>query len=247
MFENLLVTGNSRWKNARKALTFSLSLFFHAALVVAVIVVPLLRAETELPEFSVIDAALIAPPPIPGIPPSGRPRNTATKPGTPAGESTKPPRRLADDFTVPTEITKSTDEDLSNSYPVYEERYGIVDGIDGVGDEGEWEIGREYVPEAVSPGKGPIINITAPRLIKRVNPDYAPAAIAAHVSGPVVIAAVTDIYGRVREAWVVSGHALLSMSALKAVREWIYEPYLVNGIPKPVSFTVTVTFSLEKR
>ena len=108
-------------------------------------------------------------------------------------------------------------------------------------------IGDPIKPDEVDVNAVALTTIRPPRLIKRVNPDYSPIAIAAHVSGPVVIEAVTDIYGRVREARVVSGHALLSASALEAVREWIYEPYLVNGIPKPVSFTVTVTFTLENR
>ncbi len=126
---------------------------------------------------------------------------------------------------------------------------GSPDGVDGGAGDGTkpWFFGEEIKPDVLDANAVAVTTVRPPRLIRRVNPDYSPAAIAAHVSGPVVIAAVTDIYGRVREARVVSGHALLSMPALKAVREWIYEPYLVNGIPKPVSFTVTVTFSLETR
>ncbi len=72
-------------------------------------------------------------------------------------------------------------------------------------------------------------------------------ALAAHVVGRVEIDASTDIYGRVIEARVTSGNALLNGAALEAVKKWIYEPYLVNGIPRPVRFTVTITFSLETR
>jgi protein TonB len=117
----------------------------------------------------------------------------------------------------------------------------------GEGEEGPWDYGKEIVPEAIDSNALAMAVIKPPRLVKRVNPAYPIAAIAARVSGPVVIAAVTDIYGRVREARVVSGHGLLAMSALEAVKEWIYEPSLINGIPRPVSFTVTVTFTLEKR
>jgi hypothetical protein len=77
MFENLLATRNSPWARARKALTFSLSLLFHVALVAAVIVVPLLRAEAELPEYAIVDAALIAPPILPGVPPRRSGQGTA--------------------------------------------------------------------------------------------------------------------------------------------------------------------------
>jgi protein TonB len=246
MFENLLATRNSPWARARKALTFSLSLLFHVALVAAVIVVPLLRAEAELPEYAIVDAALIAPPILPGVPP-GRSSKGGDKPG-PVIKDPKnpPPARGPRGFMAPVDIpTEIIDEDPGD---FVQEDWGGP-GVDGGSGDGKtpWVIGEEIKPDVFDANAVAMTTVRPPRLIRRVNPDYAPAAIAAHVSGPVVIAAVTDIYGRVREARLVSGHALLGMSALKAVREWIYEPYLVNGIPKPVSFTVTVIFSLETR
>lgn len=247
MFETIFSPNRTRRGHVRKALTLSLSLLFHAAAIIAVIVVPLLRAEAELPELAVIDIGLIGPSVLPGIPPSGRPRNTATGPSTTPIETTTHPRPHADNFTVPTEITKSTEEDLSSNSPDHEENIGIKDGIDIDGENREWEIGKEYVPESITPNSGPVVNVLAPRLVKRVAPYYPPLALAAHVAGTVVIEARTDIYGRVREARVISGHALLNTAALEAVREWIYEPYFINAVPRPVKFTVTVTFTLDKR
>jgi protein TonB len=29
------------------------------------------------------------------------------------------------------------------------------------------------------------------------------------------------------------------------VRQWVYEPMIINGRPRPVVFTVTVTFQLK--
>ncbi len=248
MFETIIRSGGRRRGRARKALTLAVSLVFHVAAVVAVIVVPLLRAEAELPGFAVINAALIAPSVLPGIPPAGRPRDDAAGPKGPGDESVKPRNDPMGGFTVPTEITKSTDEDLTSRLPVSGEKEGIIDGIEGVeGDNREWQIGKEYVPESVTPGSGPVVNVLAPRLVKRVAPYYPPLALAVHLAGTVVIEASTDIYGRVREARVISGHALLNTAALEAVREWIYEPYFINAVPRPVKFTVTVTFTLEKR
>ncbi len=71
-------------------MTFSLSLLLHVALVTAVIVVPLLRAEVELPEYAVIDAALIAPPILPG-PPPGRSGRGGDKPGHVIKDPKNPP------------------------------------------------------------------------------------------------------------------------------------------------------------
>jgi outer membrane biosynthesis protein TonB len=51
----------------------------------------------------------------------------------------------------------------------------------------------------------------------------------------------------VRQARVISGHPLLNDAALSAIKQWVYEPYILNGIPKPVIFTATVTFTLQNQ
>ncbi len=247
MFDFFLPGNETRKKSVRKGVTLSLSLLLHALLIAAIIVVPLLRAEAQLPEFKFIDV-LIAPPVLPGVPPGpGRVGNPPTGPaGNPVGPKHPPPANTSHGFMAPVEIpTGIIDENPADF---------ITEGPSGPGVEGgegdgktPWIVGKDILPEEVNPLDKAITTIRPPRLIKRVNPVYSPIALAAHVSGTVLIEAVTDIYGRVRKARVVSGHALLSASALEAVREWIYEPYLVNGIPRPVSFTVTVTFTLEKR
>jgi protein TonB len=38
---------------------------------------------------------------------------------------------------------------------------------------------------------------------------------------------------------------LLDQAALDAVRQWEYEPTLLNGVPVPVIMTVTVNFTLR--
>ncbi|TFG79870.1 MAG: energy transducer TonB [Chrysiogenales bacterium] len=247
MFDMFLPGKEIRKTHVRKGLTFSLSLLLHALLIVAIIVVPLLRAEAQLPEFKFIDV-LIAPPVLPGVPPGpGRGRKTPTGPiDTTKGLKNPPPTNKPRGFIAPVEIpTEIIDENPSDF--IFEEPSGP--GVEGGAGDGKtpWIVGKDILPEEVNPLEKAITTIRPPRLIKRVNPVYSQIAISAHVSGSVVIEAVTDIYGRVREARIIRGHALLSASALEAVREWIYEPYLINGIPRPVSFTVTVTFTLEKR
>ncbi|HOW44692.1 MAG TPA: energy transducer TonB [Candidatus Aminicenantes bacterium] len=247
MFETLLAPRGMLGKRLRKGATLVLSLAAHALAVAAVIVVPLLRAETALPAYAVIDAALISPPVLPGIPPAGRPRGTGDGPGRSPGEPVKPRPRTMEGFLVPREISLSTEEDLNLALPS-----GGGEGVDGGIDleengNNDWVIDRGYVPDELEPSRAAVWAITPPRLIRKVSPAYPPAAIAARVAGAVVVAAATDVYGRVSEARVVSGHPLLNAAAVEAVREWLYEPYLVNGVPKAVRFTVTVTFVLEKR
>ena len=92
-----------------------------------------------------------------------------------------------------------------------------------------------------------IASVQRPRLIKQVKPIYPQIALTARIQGVVIIEAMTDIYGRVRSARVISGHPLLNDAALTAIKQWVYEPYILNGIPKPVIFTATVTFTLQNQ
>jgi TonB family protein len=58
------------------------------------------------------------------------------------------------------------------------------------------------------------------------------------------VEATTDIYGRVNSARIISGNPLFNEAALAAVRQWLYEPYIVDGIPRPIYFIVNMTFGL---
>jgi TonB family protein len=85
-----------------------------------------------------------------------------------------------------------------------------------------------------------------PKLIKRVAPRYPIAPLKARIQGTVKIEASTDIYGRVANVKVIKGHPLLRDAAVHAVRQWVYEPYMINGMPKPVKFIVDIHFRLQK-
>ena len=91
-----------------------------------------------------------------------------------------------------------------------------------------------------------VSTVQRPKLMRKVEPEYPSVALKARIRGRVIVEAVTDIYGRVRDARIISGHPLLNANALAAVKQWIYEPYVVNGVPKPVKFTVIITFNLSQ-
>ena len=55
---------------------------------------------------------------------------------------------------------------------------------------------------------------------------------------------VIDEKGDVTQMKLVSGHPLLVRAAFDAVRQWKYQPTLLNGVPVAVEMTVTVNFSL---
>jgi protein TonB len=83
------------------------------------------------------------------------------------------------------------------------------------------------------------------RLIYRVEPTYPPLAQQAHIQGAVVLVALIDKGGNVQSLQVVSGHPLLVRAAIDAVKQWRYQPLLVNGQPIEVETTVTVNFRVH--
>jgi protein TonB len=88
-------------------------------------------------------------------------------------------------------------------------------------------------------------NVQASRLVHRVEPEYPELAKRARVSGMVILQVIVNEGGSVQEVKIVRGHPLLNDSATRAVRQWRYSPYLLNGEPIPVIATVTVNFVLR--
>jgi len=77
-------------------------------------------------------------------------------------------------------------------------------------------------------------------------PLYPPEAAAAGVEGVVIAELVIDETGDVKDAKIVRSIPLLDDAALKAVRNWHFEPTIVNGQPVPVRMTVTVNFTTSR-
>jgi TonB family protein len=87
--------------------------------------------------------------------------------------------------------------------------------------------------------------VMAGQIVSKVNPVYPPDAKAAGISGTVVLHAIIGADGAVQNLAVVSGPPELQSSALDAVKQWIYKPYLLNGNPTEVETTITVNYSLN--
>ncbi len=87
--------------------------------------------------------------------------------------------------------------------------------------------------------------VTKGLLIHRVEPSYPPLARQARVQGEVVLSAVIDREGNIQNLQLVSGHPMLVPSAIAAVKQWHYKPYLLNGQPVEVETTITVIFALS--
>lgn len=88
-------------------------------------------------------------------------------------------------------------------------------------------------------------NIKAPAKTRNVFPKYPPLAMQARVQGVVIVEATVDRDGRVRDARVLRSIPMLDQAAIDAVMQWEFEPTYLNGVPKPVILTVTVSFTLQ--
>jgi protein TonB len=82
------------------------------------------------------------------------------------------------------------------------------------------------------------------KLVKKVIPEYPPLAKTARVSGVVHLLGVIAKDGTIQNLQVIAGHPLLTRAALEAVRQWIYEPTLLNGQPVEVIAPIDVNFTL---
>jgi protein TonB len=98
-------------------------------------------------------------------------------------------------------------------------------------------------PAAVKPLL--VSHLAEANLLHRVQPTYPPLARQARVQGTVELRAIISKAGMIENLVVVHGHPMLATSALEAVRQWRYRPYLLNNEPIEVETEITVNFVLS--
>jgi TonB family protein len=77
-------------------------------------------------------------------------------------------------------------------------------------------------------------------------PSYPASARRNHVEGKVILSALIGEDGRIHQLEIVSApDPSLAISALTAVRDWIYRPYQLNGAPVRVSTQINVDYALN--
>ncbi|GAA3755049.1 M56 family metallopeptidase [Terriglobus aquaticus] len=99
---------------------------------------------------------------------------------------------------------------------------------------------KQQGPVRIAPG------VAAGQVVQKVTPVYPPEAKKAHIFGAVVLHAIIGKTGSIEQLDVVSGPPELRDSALDAVRQWVYKPYLLNGEPVAVDTTITVNYSFSE-
>jgi TonB family protein len=91
-------------------------------------------------------------------------------------------------------------------------------------------------------------NIRAPRKLKHVSPVYPAAMRAAGIEGTVPLEAIITAAGTVQSVRILSAtvHPELALAAVDAVRQWQFEPTLLNGSPVDIAMSTTVTFTIDR-
>ena len=84
------------------------------------------------------------------------------------------------------------------------------------------------------------------KLVNKVVPEYPPEAKAKGIQGTVKLRAIINKDGTVKELKAVSGPEELIPPSLAAVKQWVYQPTLLNGEPVEVITDIDVNYTLAK-
>jgi protein TonB len=87
--------------------------------------------------------------------------------------------------------------------------------------------------------------VQAALLIHEVDPQYPALARQARINGAVLLSAIIGRDGTVQHLVLVSGNPMLVQAAMDAVKQWVYKPTYLNGVPVEVLTDVVVNFRLS--
>lgn len=230
------------------------SLAVHAAVLFALVLLPLLRHE-ELPAHrDYIRALLYAPPPPPPLPPPrGSPlvrEAAAARPDKPP--ETRPALAMPEELSPQAQPAPEANADDPESWgdPAGSDA-GVPEGMEG-GVEGGMVGG---VPGGViggvigGTGDGdvppPVTDYDqAPRVIRQIKPVYPQDAFIKKVEGTVVVEILIGADGRVARARVLRSVPYLDAAALACVRQWVFAPGTKRGRPVPTLAQAPITFRI---
>jgi periplasmic protein TonB len=247
MFEEMVVS-NAKNKRTDKPWTVFLSMLLQVGFLAVLILIPLIYTEA-LPKTLMSSILLAPPPPPPPPPPPAAVQVVKVKPVAHLMEAGK----LVAPKAIPKDIKIIKEEEAPPDVGA-----GMIGGVPGGVSGGSMGgviggvIGGAGSTAAPPPPKVTLKRITvggnvqAAHLVNRVQPIYPPLARQTRISGTVKLHAIIGKNGAVEQLQVVSGHPLLVQSALDAVKQWRYQPTLLNGDPVEVDTEIDVIFSLAQ-
>ncbi len=244
LFQSLVVTEPEKHAG-RTSTTLIISVLLHSALIVAVAVLPLLfydalPSQESLKAFFVAPLEVAPPPPPPPPPPAGA---RAVVRAAPRVEMQQPQGFVAP-IDVPNEIRPEEGLDLGVEG-------GVAGGVEGGVPGGVVGGVVGGLPSEAPPPPARVVRIggqiAQPKLIRQVKPVYPDLAVQSRVSALVILEAEVDTRGYVKTVKVLRGHPLFDEAAIEAVKQWRYQPLLLNGEPTGFILTVTVNFNLQQK
>jgi periplasmic protein TonB len=221
--------------------TLPVSLTLHGIALVFIIIVPLFQP-AELPEpAAAVKAFFVEPisaPPPPPPPPPPAPKAANVPRPIPKPVITEAPR-----FTAPVEVP----EEVKPEEGLDLDAEGVAGGVEGGVPGGVVGGVVGGLPDAPAPVQAVRVGgqIKEPKKLKHVAPTYPDIAKQARVQGVVILECTISPQGKVTDVKLLRGIPLLDAAAIEAVRQWVYTPTLLNGVPVPVIMTVTVNFRLS--
>jgi len=242
MFEDSLIESGGKLKTKRGATTI-VSFIFELIFLGILVLLPLIFTEA-LPTKQLM-TMLTAPPPPPPPPPPPAAAPVIVK----KIQSELDNGQLRTPTAIPKKIQMIKEDETPNVGPA-----GVVGGVPGGVPGGTMGgvLGSVMssvptaMPKAATPQRVRVSQgVSQGLLIHKVQPQYPPLARQARIQGVVVLQALIGKDGSIQNLHVVSGHPMLTNSALEAVKEWRYKPYYLNGEPVEVETTINVNFTLS--
>ena len=243
LFEDLIDSDVAAHRT-QQAKTWPVSVALHGLIAAAIIILPILQAGLLPEPASAVKAFFVEPmsaPPPPPPPPPPAPRAARPRPVAPQ------PVAVADDaFVAPVEVPQELVPEEGLDLGV---EGGVPGGVEGGVPGGVVGGVVGGLPDAPPPPPQKAIRvggqIKEPKKLKHVNPEYPDIAKQARVQGVVILECTISPQGKVTDVKILRGIPLLDQAAVGAVRQWVYTPTLLNGVPVPVIMTVTVNFKLS--
>ena len=248
MFDDVLLDSSRSHVSLLQRAAIPIAYALQILLVGVLVLVPLLHVEA-LPKW--IRSGLFSPPSAPPPPAAASPAVKQSVRHTIWTEALQEPVK------IPTTIVMLQEEPLPP-----EEAPGFGNGVQGGVPNGvpggvpnsvlgtvPWGTSPPPPPQPASrPPRTRAIRVSsgviAAKLIFHPSPEYPPLAKMARVQGTVLLEAVIGKDGTIQELKVQEGHPLLVRAALEAVRQWRYQPTLLNGEPVDVLTEIEVNFKL---
>jgi periplasmic protein TonB len=242
LFSDSLLDSSAGERKQRSTAT-TLSFVFECVIIGVLLVLPLMFTEA-LPTQQFLTFLIAPPPPPPPPPPAAAPVKVVRQTDLMNGGQLRTPTR------IPQKVEIIREEEAPPPM-----NGGVVGGVPGgiPGGQLNGVIGGiiSSTPTAIVPKLEPVKRIrisqgvTQGMVVHKVEPSYPKLALSARVTGVVQLKAVISRTGDIKELQVVSGHPILVPSAIEAVKQWRYRPYLLNGEPVEVETNITVTFQIS--